>query len=279
MVYVSLFYVYVIVIILKVQAFDSGFFLKACTASLRGQKNCPEKDAALQLIDELESSFRGMKFAIAKLCGTWELCFATDDITRSSPFFWAFKKALDGKKDNSPLSLGGTGELADSIFYITDVIPPPLKVIGTARQTITSESSSDEFVFVGELKSEVTVESLGSQSSVMTTISKLSESLDNDDDRVNIFNIDVETTEVVTSNPIINLIKTGVSPFLSSMGLQQIASTLEKFPSGKVLDTVKEGSSRVYMQVTYIDDDIRIVRPRNGLGNEENIVFVFTRCK
>ena len=67
--------------------------------------------------------------------GTWRLIYASEDVTRSSPFFWAWRQMLQGVPDPSPLSrsLLGTKELSDSIFAITDGIP--LKNVGEATQS------------------------------------------------------------------------------------------------------------------------------------------------
>ena len=77
--------------------------------------------------------------------GKWDLLWTNDDITRASPFFWAFRKATRDIKD--PVGVVGPELISESIFQITDNIP--FKSIGSCSQTFTSD---------GRLISEVDVE-------------------------------------------------------------------------------------------------------------------------
>ncbi|CAN0220811.1 unnamed protein product, partial [Hapterophycus canaliculatus] len=57
------------------------------------------------------------------LLGRWALVYASEDPTRSSPFFWAFRKATEGLKP--PFGGGGSGGAVDgsvaaTIFAVTD---------------------------------------------------------------------------------------------------------------------------------------------------------------
>lgn len=258
--------------------------LSTAKVSERGQAIGQSKEKVLDYIRELELSQADTIYQncpTSLLAGTWELCFATDDITRSSPFFWAFRKALEGKKDNSPVVLGKTRELVDSIFYITDTVPRSLKEIGVAKQTIRLSSNNNNSPSVnalqGELVSEVVVKALGAFSSTMTTKTSIS-SVDGENMlNSNLLELVVDTTEVVTDNPLINIMKTTVSPALMNLGLDSVAKAIQQFPSGKALELVKSGASRVRMRVTYLDDQIRIIRPENSLPNEENFVFVYQK--
>ena len=120
-------------------------FFDASARCGRGQEVNSYREEALKLLDQLEDSYEGKVCTPEQLCGTWELCFATDDITRSSPFFWAFRKALVGKKDSTPvrqLASNTNGNLADSILFVTDSIPEPLKSIGRAEQEIRFDVDS-----------------------------------------------------------------------------------------------------------------------------------------
>jgi len=82
------------------------------------------------------------------LSGEWELLYSPEDITRSSPFFWAFRRAFPDQ--------------SDQIFSITDSIPPPLKEVGPAIQTIDMNAKT--------FTSQVKVATLGgAATSIMTT--------------------------------------------------------------------------------------------------------------
>ena len=86
------------------------------------------------------------------LDGEWELLFSPEDVTRSSPFFWAFRKAFPDQ--------------SDEIFAITDAIPSPLKEVGPAYQTIELNQGTQSGTFVSRVK----VATLGGlATSIMTT--------------------------------------------------------------------------------------------------------------
>lgn len=72
------------------------------------------------------------------LSGEWELLYSPDDVTRSSPFFWAFRKAFPDQ--------------SDEIFSITDSIPAPLKEVGPAYQTIALNEGTQNGKFVSRVK-------------------------------------------------------------------------------------------------------------------------------
>ena len=79
------------------------------------------------LVQELETQAEmlgmGQASSLSGLInGEWELLYSPEDETRSSPFFWAFRKAFP--------------DSADQIYGITDAIPAPIKEIGPALQTI-----------------------------------------------------------------------------------------------------------------------------------------------
>ena len=46
--------------------------------------------------------------------GKWDLLWTNDDITRASPFFWAFRKATRDIKD--PVGVVGPELISESIF-------------------------------------------------------------------------------------------------------------------------------------------------------------------
>ena len=115
------------------------------------------------LIESLESLKKPLAIDTSNLLmGTWELIWSDDDVTRSSPFFWAFRKATKGLKD--PVGLLGPELLSESIFKITDSIP--FKSVGKSQQTFIDNILRSEVEVEIGLKSLMT---LGS--SLMTTSS------------------------------------------------------------------------------------------------------------
>ena len=175
------------------------------------------------------------------LSGKWDLNYASDDITRSSPFFWAFRRAFP---DNS-----------DQIFGITDAIPQPLKMVGPATQEIDLDSSSR-----GTFVSRVKVATLGGvATSIMTTRATImgAEGVDG-------LRLKVETTKPEEST---------ILKKLGPLG-ELINSNTQPFPSGEALERVAPGSSEVVMVTTYLDEGIRITRNKDR-SNED--VFVWVR--
>jgi hypothetical protein len=80
--------------------------------------------------------------------------YSPEDVTRSSPFFWAFEQAFPDQ--------------ADQIFGITDSIPAPIKEVGPAYQTIELDTTGASST--GKLVSRVKVATLnGLATSIMTT--------------------------------------------------------------------------------------------------------------
>jgi len=183
------------------------------------------------------------------LQGKWDLLWTNDDVTRASPFFWAFRKATRGLKD--PVGIVGPELISESIFQITDSIP--FKSIGTCSQTFTSD---------GRLVSEVDVE-IGLQgllsigSSKMTTTSRYS--FEGDDPSV--LELQVEKTQVLDST--LEKIVPFQLPLLGDSGA---------FPSGQALELVKPGSSTVYMRLSYVDDNYRLCS-----NDEDDKIFIFER--
>ncbi len=162
-------------------------------------------------------------------------------MTRSSPFFWAFKKAFP---DN-----------ADQIFGITDAIPSPIKDVGPAIQKIEMNENG-----VGMLVSRVKVATLnGIATSMMTTKAKIigTEGYDG-------LELQVETTQPEEST----IVKTLLGPFASI-----VDASLPAFPSGEALERIAPGSSRVIMKTTFCDETLRI--SRNAESRDD--VFVWTR--
>jgi hypothetical protein len=109
--------------------------LAACTN--RGQSATVDQKYEIEnAISDLENSASIVsQMGIASdpmLNGKWYLVYATERETRSSPFFWAFRKALKGVEQPVPVL---PSELAESFFAITDGLP--FYSVGRATQTIS----------------------------------------------------------------------------------------------------------------------------------------------
>jgi hypothetical protein len=171
------------------------------------------------------------------LSGEWELLYAPDDVTRSSPFFWAFAQAFPDQ--------------ADSIFWITDGIPAPIKHVGPAYQTIhfmptLTTTSNSKNNYLGELVSRVQVSTLGGlSSSVMTTRATITGVDDNNN------NTSIQLTIATTTVEESTLLKTVFG---------NTTMPVPAFPSGQVLERVMPGSSQVTMRTTFCDEGLRISR-------------------
>lgn len=164
------------------------------------------------------------------LTGEWELLYSPEDTTRSSPFFWAYRKAFT--------------DSADQIFGITDNIPPPIKEVGPAYQTIDLDDRTSPAS--GTLVSRVKVATLGGlATSIMTTRCTIigTEGLDS-------VRLRVDSTKPEEST---------VLQKLGPLG-EAIDKGLPPFPSGEALERVRPGSSEVVMRTTYCDESLRISR-------------------
>jgi len=157
-----------------------------------------------------------------------ELLFAPEDVTRSSPFFWAFQQAFP--------------ENSDQIFSITDSIPAPIKEVGPAFQNINFVTETGRGQFVSRVK----VATLGGlATSIMTTRATIVGV-----DGVDGIKLKVETTKPEESSAIERI------PLLGTV----INQNAPPFPSGEALEKVKEGSSQVTMRTTFCDEGLRISR-------------------
>eukprot|EP00560_Eucampia_antarctica_P009733 CAMPEP_0197830892 /NCGR_PEP_ID=MMETSP1437-20131217/7502_1 /TAXON_ID=49252 ORGANISM="Eucampia antarctica, Strain CCMP1452" /NCGR_SAMPLE_ID=MMETSP1437 /ASSEMBLY_ACC=CAM_ASM_001096 /LENGTH=282 /DNA_ID=CAMNT_0043433575 /DNA_START=55 /DNA_END=903 /DNA_ORIENTATION=- len=169
------------------------------------------------------------------LSGEWELVYSPEDITRSSPFFWAFQKAFP--------------ENSDQIFAITDVIPAPVKDVGPAIQYIDLDAKT----FVSRVK----VATLGGlATSLMTTRATIIGEEGFDGLRLKILSTKPEDSTVLQRlGPFGKLINENSPPF----------------PSGEALERAVPGSSEVIMKTTFCDESIRI--SRNADQPEEPFVW------
>lgn len=157
-----------------------------------------------------------------------ELLYSPEDISRSSPFFWAFRKAFPDQ--------------SDQIFGITDAIPPPIKEVGPAFQTINLEESQN-----GQFLSQVKVATFnGVATSIMTTRGTIVGI-----DGVDGIKIQVDTTKPEQST----VLKTLLGPLGPLLN-----ENLPPFPSGQALERLQPGSSQVIMRTTFCDEGLRLSR-------------------
>jgi hypothetical protein len=218
--------------------------LKVIAGSDRGQS----KDAFL--IDKIDSIIKELEGlnptsnlfeSSSKFTGDWNLLYATDDLTRSSPFFWAFSKALRGIDD--PIR---SRAFSDSIYSISDMDFMGLKSVGECMQKIDSN----------QLVSQVRLNIKPVGSSLMTTTS-FWQPVQSD-----VVQLTVQKTQVLDST-IGSLLPSFLDP-----------NKLLSFPSGTALEAVKPDSSVVYMRVSYLDDTMRVC-----VNDDDMKTFVYYKTK
>ncbi|CAE7603134.1 ABCC2 [Symbiodinium sp. CCMP2592] len=196
--------------------------LAAAASTCRGQCGSEaDRQGALQLVKAMEALNPTPEPTKGLLEGKWRLIFASEDVTRSSPFFWGWRRMLEGIPDPSPLSraLFNTEELSESIFAFTDGIP--LKNIGEATQTL----------YNGQIVNRVAVEIWGLGTTVMTTTCRYMPAEDPSE-----LLLTVETTQAVDNTlPLADQVV---------------------FPS----ETFLGDNARLRARVTYLDEDLRIFR-------------------
>lgn len=210
--------------------------IQACKAS------DPSLDTIRSKVQSLEESAEmvGIGQASASsglLDGEWELIYAPEDITRSSPFFWAFRRAFP--------------EQSDQIFSITDAIPAPIKEVGPAIQTIDSSAKT--------LVSRVKVATLnGIATSQMTTRCSI----------VREQGLESIILKVDTTKPEDSTVLQKLGPLGSFLN-----ENSQPFPSGDALERVSEGSSTVCMVTTFCDEGLRVSRN----DDKYNEVYIWKR--
>ena len=206
--------------------------IQACTSSSSSSSINPDdiRQRVQTLLDTAERAGIGQASSTSGyLSGEWELLYASEDDTRSSPFFWAFRKALDEQK-------------ADQIYAITDAIPAPLKEIGPAIQSIDWNDTTQTGRFVSKVK----VATLGgAATSIMTTRAAM----------VGVDGLDGVRLKIETTKPE----KSTVLSLLGPVG-EVINENAPAFPSGDALEQIRPGSSEVVMRTSFCDEGLRISR-------------------
>ncbi|CAM9628618.1 unnamed protein product [Ascophyllum nodosum] len=236
--------------------------LRIAALTGRGQLATPqERYRAEDLIWELEARTPIEDSATSEaIRGRWALVYASEDPTRSSPFFWAFRKATETLKvpfrgDRDGVA-SGSSSVAATIFAITDSIPG--KSIGEAVQTITPDVIKSEVeVFAGagagsDRRGSDGPASFPSFRSVMTTTSEITGA------KGNRMTLRVAKTQVR---------KSAIGRLLKPLfNLDDV-----EFKTDRLLTPLREGSTEVSMTTTYLDGLLRVSR------NEQGQVFVFAR--
>lgn len=202
------------------------FLLEAAAGTCRGQCGSnAARSAVLELVEAMEALNPTTAPAENNLLeGEWRLVFASEDVTRSSPFFWAWRRLLAAVPDPLPLTRGvfGTELLSDSIFAVTDGIP--FKSIGEATQSLQA----------GVLVNKVQVRVFGAGETMMTTTCSYRPSGISTDG--GLLDLHVEDTRAVGSSiPVADAVV---------------------FPSADLLGD----SASVRMRISYLDERLRISR-------------------
>jgi len=227
--------------------------LTLCATSNRGQSaNLDHKFKIENAVSLLESQSPIANPGDSELLnGQWDLVYASEALTRTSPFFWSFRKAFEGNSNPVPLL---PGELSEAIFAITDGLP--FYTVGKVQQTISGVGTFGNQTL--ESSVQVTIRLFDAlippQDGFVTTTSTF-EASPADPSKIA---LTVQTTEVKKST------------FAQIPVLGQIVETT-KFPTKDVIEQVRPGSSQVMMELTYLSQKLRISRNENGQ------VFVFAR--
>ena len=182
--------------------------------------------------------------------GEWELIYTPVDITRSSPFFWAFRQAFP--------------DVSDQIYSVTDGIPSSIKQVGPAYQHIDfryiledSSSTSCSGTFVSRVK----VATLGGvATSMMTTRASIVGCDRNIEENCCELRIKIETTKPEESTILQKV-------FGEQFGAM-INDIIPPYPSGETLEQVLPGSSEVIVMTTFCDPTIRITKNKNRPRDE-----------
>jgi hypothetical protein len=207
--------------------------IRACQTKNSTEKSSTQKATIQALVDELIRAASSSSSCLLTssttsgwLSGEWELLYSTTDATRSSPFFWAFRLALD---------------TADQIFAITDAIP--LKEIGPAFQQIDWNDATGKGRLVSKVKVAISLAG-GQVSSIMTTRATMT----------GVDGIDGVTLTIDTTKPEKSTI---LSSWLGPIG-DVLSENAPAFPSGAVLERMVPGASRVVMRTRFCDETLRI---------------------
>ncbi len=220
---------------------------------------CESKNPLLKEIREAVSDLENIKDENGNIYswmnGEWELLYTPVDITRSSPFFWAFRQAFP--------------DVSDQIYSITDGIPSPIKQVGPAYQQIDGRYilDDDNSSVSGTFVSRVKVATLGGIATSMMTTRASIIACDNNIDQTGCeLRIKIETTKPEQSTMIQKL-------FGEQFGTM-INDSIPPYPSGETLEQIVPGSSEVIVVTTFCDPTLRITKNKDRPADE---FFVWKR--
>eukprot|EP00930_Biecheleria_cincta_P008401 TRINITY_DN109830_c0_g1_i1.p1 TRINITY_DN109830_c0_g1~~TRINITY_DN109830_c0_g1_i1.p1 ORF type:complete len:352 (+),score=38.80 TRINITY_DN109830_c0_g1_i1:67-1122(+) len=218
-------------------------FLRLAAATDRGQRLTTEsRKRCEELLSVIEAGNPTRGPARSPLLeGKWQLVYASEDITRSSPFFWACRQLK--LSDPTPFSstVLGSDSLVDAVFAITDNIP--LTYMGVATQLITSDTLLNQ-VGVGVF--------LTGENQMTTTCNYSPDPADS-----STLLVRVRKTQVLGTGVAANVLR-GID-----------------IPSGDwFTEALGEETATVRMNITYLDDSVRVVRD----ARRSQSCFVYVRC-
>jgi len=223
--------------------------LQLCASTNRGSSASLDQKYDIEAaIAELECASPIERPSVSEaLNGEWNLLYSSEAMTRTSPFFWGFRKAVEGV--DQPLPVLPT-ELSEALFAITDGLP--FASIGTVMQTVLGAGTNGTKTLESSVQILLRIFDplVPPQVGYITTTSS--------------FEVESPTSLVLTVQ------HTAVKRSTWSQ-LPVIGGLVEgaKFPSRQVFEQVKQGSSEVIMEVSYLSDELRVTRNENGQ------VFVF----
>ncbi len=220
--------------------------MKLCAYTNRGTSATSDERIAIeQAIRTLEGANPTPDPAYSSLLnGEWRLVYSPEaSVTRASPFFWSFRKALRGVQQPLPLL---PRDLAEALFAVTDGIP--LYTAGAAAQDISGVPGP------GKLVSRVRI--------TLRAFDALLPPIDGD----------METTAALSpsgpSSIAVAVQQTAIRR--SSLAGLLPAAARDAFDAavtaqtGAALDALRAGGAAAAMEVTYLDEAVRVSRVDGG---------------
>lgn len=226
---------------------DAANIIKLCAYTNRGTSaSSDERIKIEQAIRTLEATNPTSEPASSSLLnGEWRLVYTPEaSVTRSSPFFWAFRKALRGVEQPLPLL---PRQLSEALFTVTDGIPQCTP--GAAAQRISGVPSPS-----AKLVSSVSL-TLRAFDAILPPLQG-----------------DVETTAALSPSGPATLSVTVEQTAIRRSSLARLLpdsardafDAAAKAQTGRALDALRSGASAATMEVTYLDDAVRVSRVDGG---------------
>lgn len=182
---------------------------------------------------------------LCQLEGVWSLVYSSEPgLYRSSPFFWSFSRLLEGKASPTPVPGAKNGDLAETVYAVTDALGP-FYTVGDATQTITSTQLVSEV--------ELSIEPLPNLPpvgrSLMTSTAFATAT-------PNGLELTLEKTEVKDStiSQLPGLGFLDALAFPTKDAFEALSSALQLTPD----------ASTVQLLATYVSDGVRVTRTEGG---------------